>query len=178
MTGPIGWLLCALRGGDAGAGSKDARSSDKYPSKPVPEPWHIRTDTIGTKGKRTEDTMNWTKLTLWTLLLAGIVWTGSAVAGTVVDPSDYAFITAGPSQAAAVSPATSAWSSAGVVGQADYDRVTRGNGTVIRAEAPVPEPTVTVAGRDYALIAGDGSPGATCSIALVAMISGACTSPA
>ena len=120
--------------------------------------------------------MDWTKLTLVTLLLAGAVLTGSAVAGNVVDPSDYAFITAGPSQAATVGSATSAWSSAGIVGQADYDRLTLGNGPV-GAAAPEPATAGTVAGRDYALIAGDGSPGATCSISLVAMISGACKAP-
>ena len=115
---------------------------------------------------------------LLTLAIIGIATTGTALAGNVVDARDVNFIKSVSIEAQTVSESGDgdAWASAGIVSRSDVEFVGRdavGEATMIAA-APNAVPVGTVEGDDYRLIAGDGSPGATCQIALVAAISSTC----
>lgn len=115
---------------------------------------------------------------LLTLAIIGIATTGTALAGNVVDARDVNFIKSVSigAQAASDSGNGDAWASSGIVSRSDVEFVSRdaGGAATMVAAAAQAVPVGTVAGNDYRLIAGDGSPGATCQIALVAAISSSC----
>ena len=113
---------------------------------------------------------------LLTLAIIGIATTGTALAGNVVDVRDVNFIKSAGAQMVSDSGNGDAWASSGIVSRSDVEFVSRDTGseaTMVAAAADA-VPVGTVEGEDYRLIAGDGSPGATCQIALVAAISATC----
>lgn len=116
--------------------------------------------------------MNRTHIVLFTLLVAGAVLVGTASAG-IVSSDDLRFIAGSPAVSTGAG-APDVWGSAGIISQADYDFVTREGGPDTGALIQKPADVATVEGADYRLIAGDGTPGATCDIALVAAIHSGC----
>ena len=118
--------------------------------------------------------MNHNHKILLAVLILGAALAGTAAAG-IVDPGDVAFVAARGTSDSRVGGNPAPWDSAGVVSRSDSDFVARDGGIVIASTAAQSVPPVgTVDGADYRLIAGDGSPGATCEIALVAAINPAC----
>lgn len=117
--------------------------------------------------------MNRAYIVLLTLLVSGAFLAGSALAGSVAQ-QDLDFVTSDAVQSSTGGGSSDAWSSVGVVSQYDYDFITRDGGvTTVRAPQSV-SPVATIEGSDYRFIAGDGTPGATCDIALVAAINPGC----
>ena len=118
--------------------------------------------------------MNRTHTVLAALLILGLALAGTATAG-VVDQQDVAFITASGASTPSVGGNPEAWASAGIVSQRDLDFLTADGAVVVALSALSDETAVGVVdAADYRLIAGDGSPGATCDIALVAAINPGC----
>jgi hypothetical protein len=121
--------------------------------------------------------MNRTFQILLILAIIGIASSGPALAG-VVDERNVNFIKSTSTSYAATSEGgdVDAWASAGIVSRIDHEFVNRdaGSTATVVAAASSAGPGVTVDKKDYRLIAGDGSPGATCQIALVAAISPSC----
>jgi hypothetical protein len=118
--------------------------------------------------------MNRTYTALMVLLLVGLAFTGTATAN-VVDSQDVAFIAASGSSTPSEGANHEAWASAGVVSQSDLDFLTGDNAVVVASSAAPGGTSVGVIdAADYRLIAGDGSLGATCEIALVAAINPGC----
>ena len=118
--------------------------------------------------------MNRTYTALMVLLFVGLALTGTATAN-VVDSQDVAFITASGASTPSGGANPAAWASAGVVSQSDLDFLTNEGSVVVASSAAHGGTSVGVMdAADYRLIAGDGSPGATCDIALVAAINPSC----
>ncbi|MDD2604074.1 MAG: hypothetical protein RBR20_03960 [Desulfobacterales bacterium] len=112
---------------------------------------------------------------LLTLVIFGVATTGMALAGNV-DAGDVNFIQSTGAPTVSAGDDVDAWASVGVVSRSDHDFISR-DATVAAAMTAAAEPVGavgTVDGADYRLIAGDGSPGATCQIALVAAIHPSC----
>jgi hypothetical protein len=112
---------------------------------------------------------------LLTLAIIGIAASGPAWAGNP-DQRDVNFIKSTSHSTTSEGGDVDAWASAGIVSSSDHEFVSRetGNAAVVTAAVQTGGPGVTVEGDDYRRVAGDGSPGATCDIALVAAISSAC----
>jgi hypothetical protein len=118
--------------------------------------------------------MNRLHTTILAMLVLGVALTGTALAGDV-DPRDVNFIKTGGASAVAVGGNPDAWASVGIVSSSDHEFISRdGQGATLVASPVVGGAVATVDGSDYRLIAGDGSPGATCNIALVAAIHPIC----
>jgi len=118
--------------------------------------------------------MNRIHTTLLALLVLSVALTGS-VSANDVDPRDVNFIKTGWSSGAAAEGNPNPWASAGIVSRVDHDFLTAEAGKIDSVGTPEKLAAVgTVNGVDYRLIAGDGSPGATCDIALVAAIHSGC----
>jgi hypothetical protein len=109
------------------------------------------------------------------LSIIGIVTTGPALAGDV-EPRDVEFIKSSSSTTVVEGGEAEAWASAGIVSRSDYEFVSRdtGSAVVVATAVDAPQAVGTVDGADYRFVAGDGSPGATCQIALVAAIHPSC----